>query len=194
MICASNISGIGGAMNRLAKQVAMLTLLLMPMGVDATVEVPHRNDAPTYLFWLAMIMVSVTFFIRALGWIRGYGVDFNHIADASFEELLGVLITGAVIWAESCSLESCVIAIAIVALLMQQRELSTARTVIAKLVSERNERVLQARRERDRDDRDLYRFVRVTGTGECYHTSDCGHVRGNNDVRTLRRCNDCFRG
>ena len=128
-------------MNRLAKQVAMLTLLLMPMGVDATVEVPHRNDAPTYLFWLAMIMVSVTFFIRALSWIRGYGVDFNHIADASFEELLGVLITGAVIWAESCSLESCVIAIAIVALLMQQRELSTARTLIAKLVSERNERL-----------------------------------------------------
>ena len=57
--------------DRLAKQVALLTLLLMPMGVDATVEVPHRNDAPTYLFWL---MVSVTFFIRALSWIRGCGV------------------------------------------------------------------------------------------------------------------------
>ena len=87
-----------------------------------------------------------------------------------------------------------VIAIAIVALLMQQRELSTARTVIAKLVSERNERVLEARRERDHDDRDLYRFVRVTGTGECYSTADCGHVRGKNNVCALRRCNDCFHG
>ena len=119
------------------------------MGVDAVVEVPHRNDAPTYLFWLAMIMMLVTVFIRALSWICGYGVDFNQIADASFEELLGVLITGAVMWAESFSLESCVIGVAIVALLMQQRELSTARTVIAKLVSERNERVLEARRERE---------------------------------------------
>ena len=184
----------GGSVNRMAKQIAMLTLLLMPMGADAVVNVPRRNETPTYLFWLAMIMMLVIVFIRALSWIRGYGVDFNRIADASFEELLGVLITGAVMWAESFSLESCVIAIAIVALLMQQRELSTARTVIAKLVSERNERVLEARRERDHDDRDLYRFVRVTGTDECYHTADCGHVRGKNNVRTLRRCNDCFHG
>ena len=88
-------------MNRMAKQIAMLTLLLMPMGADAVVNMPHRNETPTYLFWLAMIMMLVTVFIR---WIRGYGVDFNHIADASFEELLGVLITGAVMWAESFSL------------------------------------------------------------------------------------------
>ena len=57
-------------MNRLAKQVAMLTLLLMPMGVDATVEVPHRNDAPTYLFWLAMIGHFLHSGLELDSWLR----------------------------------------------------------------------------------------------------------------------------
>ena len=95
-------------------------------------------------------MVLRTVFIRALSWIRGYGVDFNHAADASFEEFLGVIIAGAVSWAASFSLESCAIAVTILALCVQQRELIAVRAMKAKLVSEKNaRRVVGAGRDVD---------------------------------------------
>ena len=178
----------GGAVSKMAKQIAMLTLLMMPSGVEAAVEIPAKSEASSYLFWVAMTLMILTGFVRALSCIRGYGVDFNIVADANFEQVLGFLITGAIMLAESFNLESCVIAFAILALIMQQRELNVARAVISKLVRERSEL------ERDRDDQTMYRYVRVTNTGECFHTSDCGHIRGKNNVRTLRRCTDCFHG
>ena len=178
----------GGAANRLAKQVAMLTLLLMPISADAAVEIPDQSNTSTYMFKLAMILVSITMCVRALSLFRGYGVDFNQIADAGYEQILGLVMQAIIMWAESFNLESCVIGVAILALVMQQRELNVARAVISKLVRERSEL------ERDREDHSLYRSVCVTNSGECFHTSDCGHIRNKNNVRTLRRCDDCYHG
>ena len=91
--CSPHISG---NVNRLAKQIVMMTLLAMPQYSEAADDGGHsspRMDSGFSTTWIAAFICFALLLYRALSWLRNQGVDFNSIVELTTADVGSSMLT-----------------------------------------------------------------------------------------------------